>query len=103
VTNTFTEPGLFEIDAPPAVPTKSAAQLARELKPVWTKHSGRHCPCDQCVRDLHAASGVGPLPRGASMVRTVRATGDVQRLCRAHGEALKAVDQPPKQRGGKRR
>jgi hypothetical protein len=101
--DTFTELGLFETDAPPVVPTKSAAILARELKPVWSKRAGTHCPCDQCVRDLHEAGGVGPLPRGASMVRTVKATGDVQRLCRAHGEALKAVDQPPKQRGGKRR
>jgi hypothetical protein len=32
------------------------------------------------------------------MIRTVAATGDVQRLCPDHGNAIKAVDQPAKRR-----
>lgn len=91
---TFTEPPLFDLPAPSALSVKTPRQLARELKPRWTRHTGKRWPCDECVRQLHAAGGVGPLPRGATMVRTVAATGDVQRLCQDHGAVLKAVDQP---------
>lgn len=90
----FAEPPLFDLPDPPPVPTKSRAQVARELRPRWTRQGMQHHPCDQCVRELHDAGGVGPLPRGATMVRTVAATGDVTRLCPAHGNVLKAADQP---------
>jgi hypothetical protein len=96
---TFIEPPLFDLPAGPAVSIKTPRQLARELKPRWSRHTGKRWPCDECVRQLHAAAGVGPLPRGATMVRTVAATGDVQRLCPDHGGALKAVDQPARRRG----
>jgi hypothetical protein len=93
---TFTEPPLFDIDTPTGLATKTPAQLARELRPRWTRQamSGPHRACDECLRELHAAGGTGPLPRRAAMVRTVKATGDVQRLCTDHGAALKAADQP---------
>lgn len=95
---TFIEPPLFDVPAPPAVSVKTARQLAAQLRPRWTRHTGPHRPCDECVRQLHAAGGVGPLPRGATMVRTVTATGDIQRLWPDHGNAIKAVDQPAKRR-----
>lgn len=101
---TYTEPTLFEIDHPDALSVKTPRQLARELRPRWTRQArtGPRQPCDECVRALHAAGGVGPLPRPATMVRTVRATGDVARLCSDHGGALKAVDQPKRRKAAVR-
>lgn len=84
---------LFDVDRPPPLKAaKTLAQTDRDGKPSWTGYSGKRVACDECVVYLHENKGVGPLPRSAKRVRTVRAEAQQLRLCKEHAEPREAAD-----------
>jgi hypothetical protein len=84
---------LFDVSRPePLKAAKTIAQSERDQNPSWTTYSGKRVACDECVVYLHENHGNGPLPRSARKVRTVRAIGQVLRLCVEHAEPRKAAD-----------
>lgn len=79
-------------------PAKTMAQSARDANPSWTTYSAKRIACDECVIFLHENGGVGPHPRSARRVRTVRATGQQWRLCTEHADPREAADKAAKER-----
>lgn len=77
---------------PPRPGLSPAKTISRSGNPIWSKYIGPRVACDECVIFLHEHGGVGPLPRSARVVRTVRATRERLRFCAEHADLRKAAD-----------
>ena len=78
---------------------KTIAQSEKDGRPSWAAYTGKRVACDECVTVLHENRGQGPHPRSARRVRTVRATGDRLRLCKAHADPREAADLAARTKG----
>jgi hypothetical protein len=59
--------------------------------PRWSElRRKRPIKCDDCVRDLHEAKGVGPAPRNARWLRDLH--GTVSLLCGEHAQRQRDID-----------
>lgn len=83
--------------AAPLVLSKGLAthKAERGLYTAYNAKSRRQC--DECVRCLHEAKGVGPMVRGARFVRAWRPPTDHPKLylCSEHAELWRALDGYP--------
>lgn len=83
------EAGLFALPpTPPLKRAKSLREADRDSRPTWSRYRPKNrIPCDECMRVLHEAEGVGPYARAARWKRTLQA--QVLVLCNEHADAWK--------------
>ena len=76
---------------PPPVVRKKRALTTAETKPRWTSYKpARRVACEDCMADLVASGGSGPLSRAARWRR--QHDGDDRVMCTEHANLRRRLD-----------